>query len=170
MEPVLFKNIEGWPNYYISNTGIIASDMTGKFKEMKPQSDKDGYLRILLYRSHEKKMFRIHRLVAKAFIANPNDYPIIDHIDKNVKNNHVKNLRWCTFAQNSLNRKAMGSIRLINRRKKFEARLPIYDKENHVVGKKCKLYTKRFYTEDEAKLWLDDMRERRQKVIDDLIF
>jgi len=62
-----------------------------------------GYKIISLWKNGIGKMFRIHRLVAAAFIPNPENKPCIDHIDGDRANNHIDNLRWSNRKQNSNN-------------------------------------------------------------------
>ena len=56
-----------------------------------------------LIKDGKKKQYKVHRLVALAFINNPNEYPEIDHIDRNKQNNYVDNLKWCNRSMNMLN-------------------------------------------------------------------
>lgn len=68
------------------------------------QKDKHGYIRARLVSNNgvnQSKM--VHRLVAKAFVPNPNNYEFIDHIDGTRNNNHYTNLRWCTRSMNMMN-------------------------------------------------------------------
>ena len=93
--------------YEISQFGNIRSK---KFKRiLTPSADKDGYLYIGIRKPDERKKywFRLHRLVATAFCYNPDDHTKIeiDHIDRNVKNNHYTNLRWVDKIENNCNRK-----------------------------------------------------------------
>lgn len=67
---------------------------------LKWEISRDGYARVCLCRLKSKKHFFIHRLVAFAFIPNPNDLPQINHIDENPLNNNIQNLEWCTGKQN----------------------------------------------------------------------
>jgi len=67
---------------------------------MKPQTDKDGYYYISLNDGAIKTKYKIHRLVAKAFIPNPNNFPEVNHLDYNRKNNNVDNLEWTTCKEN----------------------------------------------------------------------
>lgn len=67
---------------------------------IKPRIDKRGYKIVSLRIYSQKYFLSLHRLVAKTFIPNPNDYPVINHIDGNPSNNNVKNLEWCTQSYN----------------------------------------------------------------------
>ena len=89
--------------YQVSNYGRIKS-LRGKEKILKNKVDKLGYNRVTLCKNGKRKRFQVHRLVAFMFIPN-NDLnkTIIDHIDTNPKNNHVSNLRWCTYSENNSN-------------------------------------------------------------------
>ena len=60
-----------------------------------------NYLGVYLYQNNIRKFMTIHRLVALAFIDNPNNYPQINHKDENTKNNCVENLEWCSVKYNS---------------------------------------------------------------------
>lgn len=71
---------------------------------LTPMRNKGGYLLIRLGLQGKLKINSVvHRLVAKAFIPNPNGYKYIDHIDGNPSNNNVSNLRWCTHSMNMMN-------------------------------------------------------------------
>ena len=101
----IFKNIEGYENLYqISNMGnvkALGNGKTRKEKILKPTKNKDNYLQVCLCKQVEKKTFLIHRLVAQAFINNPNNYPQVNHKDEDKMNNCVSNLEWCTNVYNS---------------------------------------------------------------------
>lgn len=99
----VWKEIEGYPNYQISNLGRVKSLnylRTGKEKIMKGYKDKYGYLYVGLYKEGKVKMLKIHRLVALAFIDNPDNLQQVNHIDENPTNNSVDNLEWCTAKYN----------------------------------------------------------------------
>lgn len=92
------KQIENFPNYYITSFGRVWSEYSHKF--LKPTIDKRGnHQREYVSLGRENKEY-VHRLVANAFIPNPNNYEEIDHIDTNGLNNHSNNLRWATHQQN----------------------------------------------------------------------
>lgn len=93
-----WKNIKGFGKLYqVSSNGEIRS-FTSKNKgnKVKGWVQNTGYLTICL----KNKKYSVHRLVAEAFIPNPNNYPIINHKDGNKLNNKVDNLEWCTYKHN----------------------------------------------------------------------
>ena len=90
-------------NRYDINTGKI--NKINKITYIKPMLRR-GYARIRIYESRNKfKTYQVHRLVAEAFLPNPNNYPIINHKDFNRSNNRVDNLEWCSYSYNRLYRK-----------------------------------------------------------------
>ena len=109
----IWKDIKGYEGLYqISNLGNVKSlsrtmENKGTFgkiyhikeKIMKPKIDK-GYYRIGLTKNKIRKYFAVHRLVAIAFIENPDNLEIINHKDENPLNNKVDNLEWCTQQYN----------------------------------------------------------------------
>lgn len=93
------KEIEGFPGYFIEDNGRVWSEHSNKF--LKPLRDTNGYLMVNLHKDGKQYSKRIHRLVAEAFINNPNNYDQINHIDENKENNNVNNLEWCTVSYNN---------------------------------------------------------------------
>ena len=99
----IWKDVVGYEGLYkVSNLGNVMSFKHKKPKLLKPRKDSKGYLQILLS-NHNKsiKNFLIHRLVAQAFLPNPNNYPVINHKDENKTNNRVSNLEFCTQQYNT---------------------------------------------------------------------
>lgn len=91
------KNYEGL--YAITSCGKVWSYRRKKFLE--PRSNKNGYLRVNLIKDKEMTTFYIHRLVAEAYLDNPNNYETVDHIDFDKTNNCVNNLQWMSRSENS---------------------------------------------------------------------
>ena len=99
----IWKEIDGYPDYRISNYGRVMSLKRGLKRVLKPQKDKDGYLICSLWENNKGKTLKIHRLVAEAFIPNPDNKTEIDHINTDKTDNRVENLRWVTNKENMNN-------------------------------------------------------------------
>lgn len=88
--------------YFISNYGRVKG-RSGKL--LKSHLNKcTGYYAVCVRptgRIGKAKYLKIHRLVAKAFVSNPNNHLVVNHIDGNKQNNYFKNLEWCTFSENT---------------------------------------------------------------------
>ena len=101
----MWKDIPGYERLYqVSNLGNVRSlnyNRTGEIKLLKQIPDKGGYKTIQLCKNGKPKHCKIHRLVAMAFIPNPNNLPAVNHKDENPSNNNVNNLEWCTIAYNN---------------------------------------------------------------------
>lgn len=98
----IFKKTE-YENYYISNIGRVVSvkDKNNNYRlYILKQHQSFGYLRVSIIDKGVKHLPLIHRLVAKAFIPNPNNYRVVNHKDENKHNNNVDNLEWCTDEYN----------------------------------------------------------------------
>ena len=90
--------------YQISNKGRVKSlnyCRSGKEGIIKPRKCNSGYFMVKLAKNGTKEDFLIHRLVANAFIPNPNCLPLINHKDEDKENNNVDNLEWCDDAYNN---------------------------------------------------------------------
>lgn len=94
----VWKDIKGYEGLYkISNLGNVYS--CRKSRNLKPYLW-SGYPNVNLVKEHKRKGVQIHRLVAQAFIQNPNNYKIVNHKDYNRTNANVENLEWCTQKHN----------------------------------------------------------------------
>ena len=91
------KGYEG--KYWINESGVIINK---KGHKMRTAVSNSGYLRVALEEkdSTHRRNESIHRLVAQEFIPNPNNYPVVMHIDDDRLNNHVSNLKWGTYSEN----------------------------------------------------------------------
>lgn len=93
------KDIKGFEGKYaITQDGKVWSYYSEKF--MSPRYDKDGYLRVNLRMGKKQKTVYVHRLVAEAFIPNPEGKETVNHLDECKTNNHVDNLEWATRTEN----------------------------------------------------------------------
>ena len=112
----IWKDIEGYEGIYeVSSLGRVRSidrdiyqvGRWGKVMKVRQpgkmiaQHTNNGYKRVALYRDGQRKWSFVHRLVATAFVPNPDDKPYINHKDENRSNNVPENLEWCTMAENN---------------------------------------------------------------------
>lgn len=107
----IWKTIEGYTNYQVSNLGRVKSlerkvkkydgYRTKKERILKPCKDKDGYLIVALCKDGEQKTMKVHRLVGQAFVQNDSLFNTeINHIDEDKTNNCACNLQWCEHSYN----------------------------------------------------------------------
>lgn len=99
----MWKIINDFPSYEVSTEGEVRNRLTGK--TLKPYSNRvqpgRGYLKVrLTSEPYKTKQVYVHRLVAEAFIPNPDNLPQVNHIDEDHENNKVENLEWCTHKYN----------------------------------------------------------------------
>ena len=104
MKGEIWKDIEGYEGLYqVSNRGNVKSlnyRHTGKEGILKAGKDKDSYLQVNLWKDGKMKTYKVHQLVAQAFLSNPQGYKELNHKDEDKTNNRADNLEWCSRSYN----------------------------------------------------------------------
>ena len=102
----IWKDIKGFEGkYQVSNLGNVRSlrfRNQNFSKDLAQKINNKGYKVVNLTDNSKNKPAFVHRLVAMAFVDNPNNYPIVNHKDENPQNNHADNLEWCTYSYNRI--------------------------------------------------------------------
>ena len=157
-----FRPIDGFEGYKVSNFGNV---MGKKNTILKYSCSKGGgfYPQLTLYKDKKWYPRRIHRLVALAFIPNPDNLPTVDHIDRNKSNNNVNNLRWADRQTQINNRKPFFHC---NKKNKTGERYIYFDrkKSKQIYLRMCNKHInngkgihKYFYTIEEAVVFRDKL-------------
>ena len=119
---------------------------TYKGKILKQGKNNAGYYHVVPSINYKSYIRRVHRLVAEAFIPNPNNYKCVNHIDGNKENNRVDNLEWCTYSHNNTEARRMGlnkGYKGMTYKKRCELAIEYIENDlSHiqVVGKRNKSY------------------------------
>lgn len=116
------KPIDKYPGYFVSSVGDVFSNKSGEMRKLSPYRSKSGsgYKMIDLFQDGRKHKKLVHRLVAEAFIPNPNNLPEVNHKDTDILNNNDWNLEWITHKDNlKQSYKTMSPVRNFRRCKLY---------------------------------------------------
>lgn len=140
--------------YFINKEGEIyrQNKKNKEFKLLKPKLD-NGYYRVCLRIDKIRKYYYVHRLLAICFIPNPENKPVVDHIDRDKTNNKLSNLRWATHSENTLNRELESKTNYFHI---YKTDANTYKVIKTIKGTKKHLFTKTFKTLNEANSFIEN--------------
>lgn len=139
----IWKRIEEYPNYSVSTEGEVRQDKKGKL--LAKEKTVHGYYRVTLCKDGKTKHCAIHRLVASAFLPNPDGLTQVNHIDEDKSNNSIGNLEWCDADYN------------INYGSGMKRRVETRIKNGDYVEHRCHLELDK---KEYKRLWYLDNRDR----------
>lgn len=114
--------------YQVSNIGRVRVRdyrVAGYWRILNQVRQDTSYFQVIVYYNGKLKRVSVHRLVATAFLPNPNNYPVVNHKDQDGGNNHVDNLEWCTYQYNATYADAV--------EKRRQKRTGVYNADNAVL-------------------------------------
>jgi hypothetical protein len=103
-EQYKFIDIKGFEGLYaINKAGQVISYANDKHKKDKvlKQDNSSLYARVALTKGNQRKKYCVHRLLAEIFIPNPNNYPVVNHLNGKKEDNSLENLEWCSYSENT---------------------------------------------------------------------
>ena len=163
-----WRAVPGYEGLYeVSNMGNVRNVRRNKLLRL-PKTN-DGYIRVSLYKNGIKTCFQVHRLVAQAFIENPDNLPMINHKDEDKTNNNVTNLEWCDVKYNNnygsrLERSRDTAIKngYYTGLSKKEYMKQYRKKNKEKIREKQREYMRKYYEKNKEKI-REHMREYRNK-------
>lgn len=127
---IIWKQIDGYSNYHISNNGIVKTtnfNHTGTHRLIKVFINIYGYPAVNLMERGERKRWLVHRLVAEAFIPNDTNKETVNHKDGNKRNNHISNLEWMSVEDNLKHGHASGFVKYSKGEGHYQSKVPTKD-------------------------------------------
>ena len=153
MKEEVWRKVNGYEDYLISNKGRVKSLKRGKERFLRFGSSGTVYKNVTLYKFGKSKTYSVHSLVCLAFIGEKPNNLVIDHKDGNIKNNNVDNLHYVTQRLNTQKRGKKGhsskyvGVHYEKSRKKFRARITVNKKRLCLGFRKSSIEAAKLYND-----------------------